>query len=133
MDSERSKTPKVEDAETARTDGQTESAEPVRAAEKGKRVAPYFYPNVLLAVPAAILSTSNGFFKPIFLIAASLSIIGIIFAIGSLFADADGDGKKAARRARAARVLFWANFLVLTVPLIFWRLLCELNDRFGLF
>ena len=132
MDSERSKTPTVEGAETARTDGQAESAEPVRAAEKGKRVAPYFYPNVLLAVPAAILSTSDGFI-PGFLIAASLSIVGIIFAIGSLFADADGDGKKAARRARAARVLFWANFLVLTVPLIFWRLLCELNDRFGLF
>ena len=66
MDSERSKTPKVEDAETARTDGQTESAEPVRAAEKGKRVAPYFYPNVLLAVPAAILSTSEGFLSPSF-------------------------------------------------------------------
>lgn len=121
MDSERSKTPKVE------------GAQPDRAAGKEKRVAPYFYPNVLLAVPAAILSTSNGFFKPVFLIFAAPAIVGIIFAIGSLFADADGDGKKAARRARAARVLFWANFLVLTVPLIFWMLLCELNDHFGLF
>ena len=119
MDSERSKTPKVEDAQ------------PGRAAEKEKRVAPYFYPNVLLAVPAAILSTSNGFFKPIFLIAASPAIVGIIFAIGSLFADADGDGKKAARRARAARVLFWVNFLVLTVPLILpilQQLICELTN-----
>ena len=132
MGRKRSKTPKEERAETARGGEPAASAEPDRAAEKGKRVAPYFYPNVLLAVPAAILSTSDGFI-PGFLIAASLSIIGIIFAIGSLFADADGDGKKAARRARAARVLFWANFLVLTVPLIFWRLLCELNDRFGLF
>lgn len=118
MDSERSKTPKVEDAETARTDGQAESAEPDRAAGKEKRVAPYFYPNVLLAVPAAILSKSEGFFEPVFLIFAAPAIVGIIFAIGSLFADADGDGRKAARRARAARVLFWVNFLVLTVPLI---------------
>ena len=54
MDSERSKTPKVEDAQLD------------RAAEKGKRVAPYFYPNVLLAVPAAILSKSEGFFEPVF-------------------------------------------------------------------
>ena len=133
MNNENGDAPKVEGAEIARTDGQAESAEPDRAAEKGKRVAPYFYPNVLLAVPAAILSTSNGFFKPVFLIAASPAIVGIIFAIGSLFADADGDGKKAARRARAARVLFWVNFLVLTVPLILQQLICELNDRFGLF
>ncbi|MBR6387720.1 MAG: hypothetical protein IKS14_05640 [Thermoguttaceae bacterium] len=121
MDSERSKTPKVEDAQ------------PDRSAEKGKRVAPYFYPNVLLAVPAAILSKSEGFFEPVFLIFAAPAIVGIFFAIGSLFADADGDGKKAVRRACAARVLFWVNFLVLTVPLILQALICELHDRFGLF
>ena len=132
MNNENGEAPNVESAEIARTDGPAADAEPNRAAEKEKRVAPYFYPNVLLAVPATVLSTSDGFI-PGFLIAASLSIIGIIFAIGSLFADADGDSKKAARRARAARVLFWANFLVLTVPLIFWMLLCELNDHFGLF
>ena len=130
MSNENGDAPKVEGAEIARTDGQAESAEPDRAAEKEKRVAPYFFPNVLLAVPAAVLSSSPKF-TPVFLIAASLSIIGIIFAIGSLFADADGDGKKAARRARAARVLFWVNFLVLTVPLILpilQQLICELTN-----
>lgn len=121
MSNERGDAPRVEASQ-----GQT--------AENGKekRVAPYFFPNVLLAVLAAVLSSSPKF-TPVFLIAASLSIPGSIFALCSLIANADGDGKKAVRRARVARILFWANFLVLTVPLILWMLVCELHDLFGLF
>ena len=109
MDSERSKTPKVEDAETARTDGQAESAEPDRAAEKEKRVAPYLFPNVLLIVAALAIWRAVG------LLWTLLSIVGANFAIYSLICKSDGNYEYAARNTRVARILFWINFIVFAV------------------
>ena len=63
MDSERSKTPKVEDAETARTDGQTESAEPVRAAEKGRTfrgLVPSVRSGSLIMILTAVMDLTQG-------------------------------------------------------------------------
>lgn len=109
MNNERGDAPKVEGAEIARTDGQTENAEPDRAAEKGKRVAPYLFPNVLLIVAALAIWSAVG------LLWTLLSIVGANFAIYSLICKSDGNYEYAARNARVARILFWINFIVFAV------------------
>ncbi len=113
MNNENGETPKVESAESARTDVTAADAEPNRAAEKEKRVATYFFPNVLIAVSAVFLFLLSGF-TIVFLIAASFSIAGIIFASNS----GDSDGKEAIGKARMARILFWIAFLFLIPPLM---------------
>ena len=55
MSDEQSEALKVESAEIARTDGPAPDAEPNWEAEKGKRVATYLIPNVLLIAVLAIL------------------------------------------------------------------------------
>ncbi len=109
MSNENGDAPKVEGAEIARTDGQAESAEPDRAAEKGKRVAPYLFPNVLLIVAALAIWSAVG------LLWTLLSIVGANFAIYSLICKSDGNYEYAARDARVARILFWINFIVFAV------------------
>ena len=109
MSNENGDAPKVEGAEIARTDGQAESAEPDRAAEKEKRVAPYLFPNVLLIVAALAIWRAVG------LLWTLLSIVGANFAIYSLICKSDGNYEYAARNARVARILFWINFIVFAV------------------
>ena len=110
MSNENGDAPKVEGAEIARTDGQAESAEPDRAAEeKGKRVATYLFPNVLLIVAALAIWSAVG------LLWTLLSIVGANFAIYSLICKSDGNYEYAARNARVARILFWINFIVFAV------------------
>ena len=109
MSNENGDAPKVEGAEIARADGQAESTEPDRAAEKGKRVAPYLFPNVLLIVAALAIWSAVG------LLWTLLSIVGANFAIYSLICKSDGNYEYAARNARVARILFWINFIVFAV------------------
>ena len=109
MNNENGDAPKVEGAEIARADGQAESTEPDRAAEKGKRVAPYLFPNVLLIVAALAIWSAVG------LLWTLLSIVGANFAIYSLICKSDGNYEYAARNARVARILFWINFIVFAV------------------
>ena len=109
MSNENGDAPKVEGAEIARADGQAESTEPDRAAEKGKRVAPYLFPNVLLIVAGLAIWSAVG------LLWTLLSIVGANFAIYSLICKSDGNYEYAARNARVARILFWINFIVFAV------------------
>ena len=116
MSNENGDAPKVEGAEIARTDGQAESAEPDRAAEKGKRVAPYLFPNVLLIAVAMVM-----WVRAVHLY-APLSFAGVFFAAISWSYNGVGDYKNAARIARVARVLFWTNFIWLAARMVmFYR------------
>ena len=116
MSNELSEALKVEGAEIARTDGQAESVEPDRAAEKGKRVATYLIPNVLLIAVAMVM-----WVRAVHLY-APLSFAGVFFAAISWSYNGVGDYKNAARNARVARVLFWTNFIWLAALMVmFYR------------
>ena len=74
---------------------------------KEKRVAPYFLPNLVVAALVAI--TASGY--PPAILAASLSLVGLLLGTVSMLAVADGNYRRAARSALVARLLFWFNFL----------------------
>ena len=112
MSDERGDAPKDEGAEIARTDGQAESAEPDRAAEKEKRVPTYFFPNFLLVAAMTV------FCGPAALIWAPLSFAGACFAMSASIDKSDRNYEKAARNARVARILFWTNFIGLAAMLL---------------
>ena len=94
MNNELSEALKVEGSEIARTDGPAADAEPNRAAEKEKRVAPYLFPNVLLIAVAMVM-----WVRAVHLY-APLSFAGVFFAAISWSYNGVGDYKNAARNAR---------------------------------
>ena len=116
MNNENGEAPNVESAEIARTDGPAADAQPDRAAEKEKRVAPYLFPNVLLIAVAMVM-----WVRAVHLY-APLSFAGVFFAAISWSYNGVGDYKNAARNARVARVLFWTNFIWLAALMVmFYR------------